>query len=249
MWKVLSAMIVYPAMELIGGRCVRLSQGRFDRASAYCADPVDAVLGLEAAGAEWVHLVDLDGAREGGPRQHGLIADIALSVSIKLQVAGGFREAEHLQRVFDAGVDRVVIDRLATEQPQRVRELIAEFGNERIALALDVIINGEAPLVATASSSPRSARSLWDVAKDFPEVRHLLLTDIGRKRTMRGANLPLIEEAAKRLPHVSLQASGGVSSLDDLRALKSAGAAGAIVGEALWERKIDLAEAVQTACA
>jgi phosphoribosylformimino-5-aminoimidazole carboxamide ribotide isomerase len=237
-------MIVFPAMDLMGGRPVRLAQGRFDDATGYMLDPAEAVLAFETAGAEWAHLVDLDGARAGAPRQHGLLADIALSVSLKLQVAGGFREEAHFTRMFDAGVDRVVVGSLAVKDPGRTRALFARFGGERLTLALDVKLEGDTPMVATSGWTETSTLSLWQVARMYPEARHLLVTDIGRDGMLSGPNVELIDEIARCLPNFSVQASGGVASLDDLRALKCAGAAGAIVGKALWEQRIDLKQAI-----
>jgi phosphoribosylformimino-5-aminoimidazole carboxamide ribotide isomerase len=237
-------MIIYPAMDLMGGQCVRLAQGRFDDVTSYMLDPAEAVLGFEEAGAEWAHVVDLDGAREGCPKQHGLICDIALSVSVKLQVAGGFREPEHFTRVFDAGVDRVVIGSLAAKEPEKVLGFFKRFGGERIALALDVKLENGVPMVATSGWTELSGKSLWDVAGLYPQARHLLVTDIGRDGMLAGPNVELIAQVARRLPHMCVQASGGVSSLDDLRDLKAAGAAGAIVGKALWEQRIDLRQAI-----
>jgi phosphoribosylformimino-5-aminoimidazole carboxamide ribotide isomerase len=237
-------MIIYPAMDLMGGQCVRLAQGRFDDVTSYMLDPAEAVLGFEEAGAEWAHVVDLDGAREGCPRQHGLIVDIALSVSLKLQVAGGFREPEHFTRVFDAGVDRVVVGSLAVKEPDKARDFLRRFGGERIALALDVKMEDGVPIVATGGWTERSGKSLWDVADLYPDAKHLLVTDIGRDGMLQGPNSQLIAEVARRLPHLSVQASVGVSSLGDLRGLKAAGAAGAIVGKALWEQRIDLRQAI-----
>jgi phosphoribosylformimino-5-aminoimidazole carboxamide ribotide isomerase len=240
-------MIVYPAMDLMDGQCVRLAQGRFDEVASYPADPVEAVLAFEKAGAEWTHIVDLDGARAGEPRQHGLLADIALSLCMKLQVAGGFRTAEHLQRMFDAGVDRVVIGSLAVKQPQLVRDFLLSFGGDHIVLALDVNMVDGVPIVATSGWTETSGTSLWEIAALYPEARHLLVTDISRDGMMSGPNVGLVAEAARRLPHLSVQASGGVSSLEDLSALKKAGAAGAIVGKAFWEGRIGLDEALQIA--
>jgi phosphoribosylformimino-5-aminoimidazole carboxamide ribotide isomerase len=237
-------MIIYPAMDLMGGQCVRLAQGRFDDVTSYMLDPAEAVLGFEQAGAEWAHVVDLDGAREGAPRQHGMIVDIALSVSVKLQVAGGFREPEHFTRVFDAGVDRVVVGSLAVKDPAKAGELFDRFGGERIALALDVKMEEGEPIVATGGWTERSGKSLWEIAELYPNAKHLLVTDIGRDGMLKGPNCELIAEVARRLPHLCVQASGGVSSLDDLRDLKAAGAAGAIVGKALWEQRIDLKQAI-----
>jgi phosphoribosylformimino-5-aminoimidazole carboxamide ribotide isomerase len=237
-------MIILPAMDLMGGRPVRLAQGRFDDATNYLLDPAEAVLAFEQAGAEWAHLVDLDGARAGAPRQHGLLADIALSVSLKLQVAGGFREEAQFSRMFDAGVDRVVIGSLAVKDPDATKALFARFGGERLTLALDVNMVDGQPIVATSGWTEMSGLTLWEVARRYPDVRHLLVTDIGRDGMMSGPNVDLIDQIVRGLPNVDAQASGGVSSLDDLRELKSAGAAGAIVGKALWEQRIDLRAAI-----
>jgi phosphoribosylformimino-5-aminoimidazole carboxamide ribotide isomerase len=240
-------MIIYPAMDLMDGCCVRLAQGRFEDVATYQADPVESVLQFENEGAEWTHIVDLDGAREGAPRQHGLLVDIALSVSMKLQVAGGFRTEDHLQRMFDAGVDRVVIGSLAVKEPELVQEFISSFGGDHVVLALDVNMIEGVPVVATSGWTEASGRSLWDIADLYPDARHLLVTDIARDGMMSGPNVELVAETARRLPHLQVQASGGVASLEDLRALKEAGAAGAIVGKAFWEGRIKLAEALEIA--
>lgn len=241
-------MILYPAMDLLGGRCVRLSQGRFDQATRYLTDPAEALAGFAGSGAIWAHIVDLDGARERSPRQHGLIAELAREAPLSLQVAGGFRERAHLQAMFEAGVGRVVIGSLAVQQPDAVRGFITEFGADRIVLALDVNLVDGIPLVATAGWTETSGRSLWEVAALFPEARHLLVTDIARDGMMAGPNVGLAAQTAGRLPHLAVQASGGVASIEDLASLNRAGVAGAIVGKALWEQRVELAEAI-LACA
>jgi phosphoribosylformimino-5-aminoimidazole carboxamide ribotide isomerase len=237
-------VIVYPAMDLLGGRCVRLSQGRFDAVTRYLTDPAEALAGFAAAGASWAHVVDLDGARERSPRQHELIAALARNAPLQLQVAGGFRERAHLEAMFEAGVGRVVIGSLAVQQPAAVRDYIAGFGGERITLALDVDMVDDVPMVATAGWAETSGLSLWEVADLYPEARHLLVTDIGRDGMMSGPNLGLLTEAVQRLPHFAVQASGGVSSLDDLRGLPTAGV---IIGKALWEQRFTLAQAIDIA--
>jgi phosphoribosylformimino-5-aminoimidazole carboxamide ribotide isomerase len=237
-------MILYPAMDLLGGRCVRLSQGRFDAVTRYLTDPADALAGFAAAGATWAHVVDLDGARERSPRQHALIAQLAGNAALKLQVAGGFREQDQLEAMFEAGVGRVVIGSLAAQQPDLVRRFIADFGPERIALALDVNLVGGVPMVATAGWAEMSGLTLWEVADLYPDARHIIVTDIGRDGMLAGPNVALFAEAVARLADVAIQASGGVSSLDDLRALPTAGV---IVGKALWEQRFDLAEAIHIA--
>jgi phosphoribosylformimino-5-aminoimidazole carboxamide ribotide isomerase len=238
-------MILYPAMDLMGGQVVRLAQGRFEEATIYPGDPAEALAAFAAAGAEWAHVVDLDGARAGSPVQHDLLCELGRTARLKLQVAGGFRTAEQIARVLDAGVARVVIGSLAVKQPELVPGFLQRFGGERITLSLDVRLVEEVPMVATLGWTEDSGRSLWDIAALYPEARHLLLTDIGRDGMLAGPNFGLLEEAGRRLPHLFIQASGGVSSLDDLTRLTTAGA---IVGKALWEGRIDLQEALR-ACA
>jgi phosphoribosylformimino-5-aminoimidazole carboxamide ribotide isomerase len=238
-------VILYPAMDLMGGRVVRLAQGRFDDSTTYPAGPTEALVRFADAGAEWAHVVDLDGARAREPVQHALIASLAGGGAPNLQVAGGFRTRDQLARMFDAGVARIVVGSLAVARPDLVHGFLLEFGADRITLSLDVRLVNGVPLVATAGWTEDSGRSLWDVAALYPEARHLLLTDIGRDGMLAGPNFQLLEEAARRFPHLAIQASGGVSSLDDLRRLRTAGA---IVGKALWEGRIDLAEALR-ACA
>lgn len=235
-------MIVYPAMDLMGGGVVRLAQGRFEEATFYEASPTGALDFFSEAGAAWAHVVDLDGARAGAPVQHDLLAKLAGLRLIKLQVAGGIRMREQIARLLEAGVERVVIGSLAVRDPRAVRDFLDEFGPERLTLALDVnMVEGE-PVVATSGWTESSGRSLWDVAAEFPTARHLLVTDIGRDGMMSGPNVALLSEVVARLPQVDVQASGGVSSLDDLKGLPTAGA---IVGRAIWEGRIDLGEAVR----
>jgi phosphoribosylformimino-5-aminoimidazole carboxamide ribotide isomerase len=238
-------MILYPAMDLMGGKVVRLRQGRFDDSTVYAADPAEALAEFAEAGAVWAHVVDLDGARAGKPVGHALIGRLAASAGLNLQVGGGFRTREQVAAMIDAGASRVVIGSLAVKQPELVRSFLAEFGGERITLSLDVRLDGGMPRVVTSGWTEESALSLWDAAALYPEARHILLTDIGLDGMLSGPNFDLLEEAAERLPAVQIQASGGVASLDDLRGLRSAGA---IVGKALWEGRFTLAEALD-ACA
>jgi phosphoribosylformimino-5-aminoimidazole carboxamide ribotide isomerase len=238
--------MIDPAIDLMDGACVRLAQGRFDEATVYSVDPDEALARFAADGAAWAHVVDLDGARAGEPRQHDLIASLAEASEIVLQVAGGFREAEQIARMLDAGVGRVVIGSLAVRDPERVRDFLGRFGAERITLALDVNVVAGTPMVATAGWTEMSRLSLWDVAAEYPDARHLLVTDISRDGMLSGPNTALLAEVVERLPHLSVQASGGIASLEDLRGLPTAGA---IIGKALWEGRIDLREAVELACA
>lgn len=237
-------MIVYPAMDLMDGQCVRLAQGRFEDRTVYSSDPAEALAHFAEAGAEWAHIVDLDGARAREPRQHALIAELARTAALKLQVAGGFRTAEQIERMLDAGVGRVVIGSLAVQQPELVRNFIQRFGGDRITLAIDVNIIDGAPMVATAGWTETSTQTLWDIAAFYSDARHLLITDISRDGMLTGPNYELLSEAVRRLPHLEVQASGGISRTDDLKRLDTAGV---IIGKALWEGLIDLKEAVRLA--
>lgn len=238
-------MILYPAMDLMDGAPVRLEKGDFDARTDYAADPAATLAGFAEAGAEWAHVVDLDGARAKQPRQHDTIRELALSAPLKLQVAGGFRSIDDVRRMLDAGAARVVIGSLAIREPRVVSRMLDLFGPEELALALDVkLIDGE-PIVVTAGWTENSGVTLYDAAARFPAGCHLLLTDVGRDGMLQGPNFHLLEEAQARLPGWKIQASGGVATLDDLRALKTAGV---VVGKALWERRFTLSEALD-ACA
>ncbi len=240
-------MLIYPAIDLMDGGCVRLRQGDFDARTDYARDPRDALTGYADAGAVWAHIVDLDGARAREPRQHALIAELARASSLRLQVAGGFRTVDQVAAMLHAGAARVVIGSLAVTDPDAVSAIIATHGAERIALALDINLEEGVPICALAGWRESSAISLWDAAARIPAARHLLVTDIGRDGMMAGPNIALIRMLRERLPAVAIQASGGVSSLDDVAALAATGVPAAIVGKALWEEHIDLREAIARA--
>lgn len=235
-------MILYPAMDLMGGRVVRLSQGRFEEATVYGDDPVQGIAKFAAAGAEWAHVVDLDGAKAGKPAQHDLVGLLARGAGLKLQVGGGFRNRGQIARMLEAGASRVVIGSLLVTEPATVRAFLEEFGSDHITLSLDVKTIDGTPVVVTSGWTQASAMSLWDVAALYPEARHLLLTDVERDGMLAGPNFALLEEAAKRLPSAQVQASGGVASLQDLRRLRTDGA---IVGKALWEGRFTLGDALR----
>jgi len=176
--------------------------------------------------------------------QHDLIARLAQGASQKLQVAGGFREADQIARMLDGGVARVVIGSVAVSDPERVNAFLSQFGPDRIVLALDVNMVNGAPMVATHGWTESSGLTLWDVAALYPSARHMLVTDISRDGMLSGPNLPLLDHIVDVSPHLEVQASGGVSSLDDLSKLRTAGV---IIGKALWEGRIDLEEAIRIA--
>ena len=240
-------MIVYPAIDLRQGKCVRLQQGRFDQVTTYADDPLAVARAYAAEGAAWLHVVDLDGAKDGNAAQTDLILRIAAEVGLKVQTGGGIRSEKQIQAYLDGGVARVVIGSLALTNPGLVGAWLGEFGRDRIVLALDVRPAEDGSWhVATHGWQKDSGKTLTAVIDEFgvASLRHLLCTDVARDGLLAGPNLALYQEIRSAYPGLELQASGGVASLDDLQVLKAAGVAGVVVGKALYEKRFTLAEAL-----
>ena len=240
-------MILLPAIDLIDGCCVRLRQGDFDTARAYSNDPAAALTGFVGEGATEVHIVDLDGARAGEPRQTALLRRMAASTTARLQVAGGLRTLDQVEQLLVAGVARAVIGSLALLDPTTFAAMLRQFGADRMTLALDVRMDGATPIVATHGWTKDSGRSLEEVLAGFPDIRHLLVTDIARDGMLDGPNVQLMAVIASAFPHVELQASGGVARLDDLDQLRTACSARVVVGKAIWEERFTVAEGIARA--
>jgi phosphoribosylformimino-5-aminoimidazole carboxamide ribotide isomerase len=236
-------MLILPAIDLIEGGCVRLLHGRFDQATRY-GDPVEQIAAFAAAGASWVHVVDLDGAKAGAPRQTELIAQLA-SAGVKLQSGGGVRTRTDIALLLDSGVARVVVGSAAARDPELARGWLREFGAERICGAFDVCRSASGyEVVAEAWREGAGVELTALLARFGEELIHALITDISRDGAMTGPNTELIASVTRANPHLQVQGSGGVSSLADLTALREAGAAGAIVGRALYERAFTLEDAL-----
>ena len=240
-------MIIYPAIDLRQGHCVRLSQGRFDQATTYAEDPLTVAREFAAAGAAWLHVVDLDGAKDGNAAQTELIGRLAAHSGVKVQTGGGIRSEDQINAYLDSGIARVVIGSLALTNPGLVSTWLDRFGRDRIVLALDVKPDDDSWRVATHGWQKISGRTLFEVIDEYGAayLRHLLCTDVARDGLLAGPNVALYREIHARYPKLAVQASGGVASLADLMALKETGVAGAVVGKALYEGKFTLAEALQ----
>jgi len=240
-------MIVYPAIDLRQGKCVRLSQGRFDQATTYADDPVIVARDFAAAGASWLHVVDLDGAKDGNAAQTKLVLRIATESGLKVQTGGGIRSEVQIEACFAGGVARVVIGSLALTNPGLVATWLDRFGRDRIVLALDVkpTDDGSWP-VATHGWQKESGKTLFEVIDEYGAayMRHVLCTDVSRDGLLAGPNLDLYRALTQRYPKLQVQASGGVASVEDLRELKATGVAGVVVGKALYEGGVALAEAL-----
>jgi len=240
-----STFAILPAIDLRGGRVVRLRQGDFDREQVYAEDPLAVAAEFAAAGAEWIHVVDLDGARAGGRRQVSTIEAIVASLAgagPRLQVAGGLRSAEAIADVLGAGVERVVVGTVALRDPDLVAALIGRHGPDRIAVALDVrdgMAIGDgwvpgAPGVPVADALARLAAV---------GVATFAVTSIERDGLLGGPDLALLASCAGSTA-ATVVASGGIRSIADLQAVRDIGCSGAIVGRAIYDGRLDLRAAI-----
>ena len=239
--KGLGTMELIPAIDLRDGRCVRLLKGDFAAETVYSDDPQSVLEGYQALGARRVHIVDLDGARDGTQPNRPTVLLLAKTSGVKLQVGGGLRTIERIRELFDAGVDRAVIGSIAVTEPDRVMSWMFELDPRRFVLALDVRLDESGiPRLATHGWQQTSTATLWTHIERFMNVglTHVLCTDIGRDGTLVGPNLTLYSEAVHRYPELHWQASGGIAAARDLRSLSECGVAAAISGRALLENKI-----------
>lgn len=240
-------MILYPAIDLLDGQCVRLYKGDFDQVTQYERDPVAVAQSYKDQGAEWLHLVDLSGAKNPEKRQINLIESIIAATDLNVQTGGGVRHAADVVALLEAGARRVVIGSLAVKDPATAEEIMRQFGPERITLALDVVREANEWHVTTSGWQETSQWRLQDVLENYESygLRHVLCTDISRDGTMQGCNTNLYKEISYDFGYLDLQASGGINGLADLKAAQEAGAGGAIVGKALYEGVFTVKEALE----
>jgi len=231
-------MRLIPAIDLKGGRCVRLLHGDFAAETHYGVDPEALLAKYRRFGADWLHVVDLDGAQSGNLGNRAIIERLAAQNGVKLQVGGGLRDSAAVTQMLNLGVARVVIGSAALTHTESVRTWLEHFGPERITLAFDVRLDDAGtPRVATHGWQQQSELSLWDAVAHFGASRltHVLCTDVGRDGALTGPNVALYRDAARRHPQIQWQASGGIRDARDVYALRDAGAAAAISGKALLE--------------
>ncbi len=234
-------MLLIPSIDLRGGHCVRLLRGDFAAETRYDLEPHELLGRYRALGASWLHVVDLDGARDGQLANRALLLGLASQRAVNLQVGGGVRSLAVVDDLLRHGIDRVVVGSAAVEAAVAVAEWIAQFGPERVCLAFDVRADAAGtPRVQTRGWTRATGLSLWDAVAGFTSVglRHVLCTDVDRDGAMGGPSVALYAEAVRRFPDIRWQASGGVRDAADLAALRATGAAAAISGKALLEERI-----------
>ncbi len=240
-------MKILPAIDLKGGQCVRLRQGRLDAATIYSSDPVDIALKWQLLGAEFIHIVDLDGAFAGRPAHTDVIARIAKAVSIPIEVGGGLRTDEHVREVLDAGATRAIIGTRAVSDPAALQLLASRYG-EAIAVGIDardgfVQINGWVD-----TTSVRATELAVQIAKFG--IKTVIYTDTATDGMLKGPNLKSMAEMADAVPSIAVIASGGVKAPEDvlaLVALARANLTGVIIGKALYENSATLPEFLDAA--
>lgn len=237
-------MILYPAIDLKDGQCVRLLRGEMDAATVFNDDPAAQARAFQDAGCEWIHLVDLNGAFAGEPVNGGAVEAILGAIDVPAQLGGGIRDMATIEGWIEKGLSRVILGTVAVENPDLVREAARAFPG-KVAVGIDAR-DGR---VATKGWAEETDVMVTDLAKSFEDagVAAIIYTDINRDGAMKGPNVEATADLARAVS-IPVIASGGVSSLDDLRALKSCGAPldGAISGRALYDGAIDLKEALAT---
>jgi len=231
---------IIPAIDIIDGKCVRLTQGDFDRKTVYSEDPLEAAKRFEAAGMKRLHMVDLDGARSGKPANLHILERVAGRTDLRIDFGGGINSEPDLGAVFDSGAAIANIGSLAVKQPDRFLSWIDKYGRRSILLGADardgnIAINGW-------QTSTRI--SIFDLLAEFAEkgVMSAFVTDIGRDGAMSGPSIELYQQIIRSVPDLELIASGGVRSISDVDHLQRIGCSGVIIGKAIYEKSIGLEE-------
>jgi phosphoribosylformimino-5-aminoimidazole carboxamide ribotide isomerase len=240
--------VIIPAIDLIQGKTVRLYQGSYDKTTEYEQTPLQLRDLYAEAGAGILHLVDLTGAKNAADRQLELLTTLMKNAPLPVQVGGGVRTASDVEQLLAAGASRVVVGSVAIREPATVQAWLRAYGGDKIVLALDVAINAKGDKTLPSHGwIEESTITLEQVLDGFiaAGAKHVLCTDISKDGTLQGPNVALYAELTQKYPQIQWQASGGVGSLADIKALKPTGVAGVILGRALLEGKFTAQEAIQ----
>lgn len=235
-------MRLYPAIDMKDGKCVRLKQGEFKNITVYSEDPWKAARHFEESGASFIHLVDLDGALKGRSVNEEAIRQIIHTVSIPCELGGGIRTIHDIERMLSYGINRVIIGTKAVTDPEFVKEAVEHFGSDKVVVGIDAK-NGMVAVEGWEHMSDMTAVELCKTMKGYG-VEHIIYTDISKDGMLAGPNVEMTKKLADET-RLDVIASGGVSSMDDLRNLANAGIDGAIIGKAIYEKRINIAAAVR----
>lgn len=233
-------MRIIPAIDIIDGQCVRLSQGDYAQKKVYETNPVAVARSFEEAGLEYLHLVDLDGAKQGKVTNWKVVEAICKNTSLKVDFGGGIKTKSEIRQLLELGVKQVNLGSVAVKEPEKVSIWIDEFGADKIILSADV----REERIAISGWTETSSLSIQDFIANYQTIgiTYVTCTDISKDGMLAGPNVDLYTKLLRQFPSLNLIASGGVSSLDNLTQLKAAGLYGAIVGKAIYEGRIGLTE-------
>lgn len=239
-WTSKNEMDIVPAIDIIDGQCVRLTEGDYDTSKVYYRDPLTAARKFEDAGLSRLHVVDLDGARKRQVQNWDVLRSICTSTSLQVDFSGGISSEDDLDRAFDLGASQVAIGSLAAKQPERVMEWLNAYGAERIIVGADV----RDRVIAVSGWQDSTGLGLFDFLERYTEAGaiHFLCTDIALDGRLEGPSTTLYREIMHAFPDIKLIASGGVSAMDDILELKPIGCSEVIVGKAIYEERITLQE-------
>ncbi len=236
-------MRIIPAIDIIEGKCVRLTQGDYSQKTIYNENPLDAAKEFQAAGMQYLHLIDLDGAKAGKVTNWEVIEDITSNTGLIVDFGGGIKTDEEVTRLFSLGVAQINIGSIAVDNSGKVVEWIEKFGTEKIMLSADV----KDEKIAFSGWQKDSAITIVDFLKEYIHkgIEYVTCTDIGTDGMLTGPNIELYKKILLTFPQLNVIASGGVSSMDDLYELKQIGVDGVIVGKAIYEGRIKLEQLVK----
>src|SRR3989338_2945412 len=232
-------MLIMPAIDLLGGRCVRLRQGRYDEATVFSEDPAATAQQFAADGLTTLHVVDLDGAKAGHPVNHDVIAAICRVPGIRVELGGGIRSAENFEHLLQLGVWRIVLGSIALRKPKDVDAWLKRWGEATVVLAVDM----QAGMLAAGGWLEGTQTTPLQFIRRFSSAgaRTFICTDISRDGMLKGPNTAWYTSLRAAFPSLDLVASGGITTVEDLRALEDTGLNGVILGRALYEGSIDRA--------
>ena len=238
-------MEIIPAIDLLGGKVVRLYKGDFNQVTEYPDPPVTVASRYNSAGIKSLHVVDLDGARSGTPAHLDVITEITSTVGMAVQVGGGIRQIEQARAIIAAGAERVVVGSTAAKDPDTVIGWFGELGPDCVVVGVDVTIeNGGDPIVQTHGWTESSDQTLWSLMDKFMTAGayNFLCTDISKDGTLEGPNMELYAECARRYPKARIIASGGLSSAAEFPALAATGVTSVVTGKALLDGRLTIEE-------
>jgi phosphoribosylformimino-5-aminoimidazole carboxamide ribotide isomerase len=233
-------MRIIPAIDIIDGSCVRLTQGDYNQKKVYDENPLDVAKAFESAGLRYLHLIDLDGAKAGKVTNWKVIEQITTETGLIIDFGGGIKTDEEVSRLFDFGVAQVNIGSVAVTNPDKIAGWIQKFGSEKVILSADV----KDEKIAISGWQENSLIAITDFLKDYIRkgIEYVTCTDIGTDGMLTGPNIDLYKKILLTFPQLNLIASGGVSNMDDIYELKQIGVDGVIVGKAIYEERITLNE-------